>query len=73
MSWLFCCNPATLAAQELQAKITINHAQISGTEKSVFDNLQQARGQFVSGREWAQRQCQKKERIQWKFRLQVTK
>lgn len=28
-------------AQELQAKITINHAQISGTDNAVFDNLQQ--------------------------------
>ena len=54
MSWLFCCNPATLAAQELQAKITINHAQISGTEKSVFDNLQQTLEQR-SGRWWGWR------------------
>ena len=73
MSWLFCCNPATLAAQELQAKITINHAQISGTEKSVFDNLQQTLEQFVSDRQWTHLQFQKNERIQCNFNLQVTK
>ena len=73
MSWLICCNPATLAAQELQAKITINHAQISGTEKSVFDNLQQTLEQFVNDRQWTHLQFQKNERIVCNFNLQVTK
>ena len=73
MSWLFCCNPAPLEAQELQAKITINHAQISGTEKSVFDNLQQTLEQFVNDRQWTHLQFQKNERIQCNFNLQVTK
>ena len=73
MSWLFCCNPATLSAQELQAKITINHAQISGTDKSVFDNLQQTLEQFVNDRQWTHLQFQKNERIQCNFNLQVTK
>ena len=73
MSWLFCCNPAPLAAQELQAKITINHAQISGTEKSVFDNLQHTLEQFVNDRQWTHLQFQKNERIVCNFNLQVTK
>lgn len=73
MSWLFCCNPAPLAAQELQAKITINHAQISGTEKSVFDNLQQTLEQFVNDRQWTHLQFQKNERIVCNFNLQLTK
>ena len=60
-------------AQELQAKITINHAQISGTEKSVFDNLQQTLEQFVNDRQWTHLQFQKNERIVCYFNLQVTK
>ena len=28
-------------AQELQAKVTINHNQIQGTDASVFENVQQ--------------------------------
>ena len=60
-------------AQELQAKITINHAQISGTEKSVFDNLQQTLEQFVNDRQWTHLQFQKNERIACNFNLQVTK
>ena len=73
MSWLVCCNPAPLVAQELQAKITINHAQISGTEKGVFDNLQQTLQQFVNNRQWTHLQFQKNERIVCNFNLQVTK
>ena len=70
---LLCCSPSTISAQELQAKITINHAQISGTEKSVFDNLQQTLEQFVNGRQWTHLQFQKNERIICNFNITVTK
>ena len=43
--------PATADAQELQAKITVNHAQIEGTDASVFDNLQHTLEQFVNERQ----------------------
>lgn len=70
---LLCCNPSTISAQELQAKITINHAQISGTEKGVFDNLQQTLQQFVNNRQWTHLQFQKNERIICNFNITVTK
>lgn len=70
---LLCCNPSTISAQELQAKITINHAQISGTEKGVFDNLQQTLHQFVNNRQWTHLQFQKNERIICNFNITVTK
>ena len=38
VSAFICTN---LSAQELQAKIVINHNQIQGTDASIFDNLQQ--------------------------------
>lgn len=69
---LLCCCP-TISAQELQAKITINHAQISGTEKGVFDNLQQTLQQFVNNRQWTHLQFQKNERIICNFNITVTK
>lgn len=84
-SWLSCfspvslaggllyCSPSTISAQELQAKITINHAQISGTEKGVFDNLQQTLQQFVNNRQWTHLQFQKNERIICNFNITVTK
>ena len=70
---LLCCSPSTISAQELQAKITINHVQISGTEKGVFDNLQQTLQQFVNNRQWTHLQFQKNERIICNFNITVTK
>lgn len=70
---LLCCSPSTISAQELQAKITINHAQISGTEKGVFDNLQQTLQQFVNNRQWTHLQFQKNERIICNFNITITK
>ncbi len=70
---LLCCSPSAISAQELQAKITINHAHISGTEKGVFDNLQQTLQQFVNNRQWTHLQFQKNERIICNFNITVTK
>ena len=60
-------------AQELQAKITINHNQIQGTDKSVFENLQQTLEQFVNDSQLTNLQFQKNERIQCSFNITVTK
>lgn len=59
--------------QELNAKITINHNQISGTDASVFDNLQQTLTQFVNDRQWTSLQFAKNERITCNFNITVTK
>jgi len=68
------CSWGTAAhAQELQAKITINHNQIQGTDASVFDNLQQTLEQFVNDRQWTALQFQKNERIACNFNITVTK
>lgn len=63
----------TAQAQELNAKITINHNQISGTDASVFDNLQQTLTQFVNDRQWTNLQFAKRERITCNFNITVTK
>ena len=49
-----CCSLAALTttAQELNAKILVNHNQIQGTDASVFDNLRQTLEQFVNDRQW---------------------
>ncbi len=65
--------PATTNAQELQAKITINHNQISGTDVSVFENLQQTLQQFMDDKQWTNLQFQKNERIVCNFNITVTK
>ena len=63
----------SLKAQELQAKVTINHSQIQGTDASVFNNLQQTLEQFINDRQWTALQFQKNERIVCNFNLTVTK
>ena len=63
----------TAPAQELNAKITINHNQITGTDVSVFENLEQTLQQFVNDRQWTSLQFQKNERITCNFNITVTK
>ena len=70
MLWGF---TVSAGAQELQAKITINHSQIQGTDESVFENLQQTLEQFVNERQWTMLQFQKNERIACNFNITVTK
>lgn len=62
-----------LAAQELEAKININHSKVGTTDKSVFDNLQQTLEQFVNERQWTDLQFQKNERISCSFNITVNK
>lgn len=59
--------------QELNAKITINHNQIQGTDVSVFENLKQTLTQFVNEKQWTNMQFQKNERINCNFNITVTK
>ena len=60
-------------AQELQAKVNINHSQIQGSDVSVFENLQQTMEQFINERQWTELQFQPGERIQCSLNLTVTK
>ena len=62
-----------MQAQELQVKININHQQIQGTDKAVFDNLQETLQQFVNEKQWTALQFQENERIQCTFNITVTK
>jgi hypothetical protein len=62
-----------LQAQELQVKVNINHSQISGTDISVFENLQQSIEQFINERQWTPLQFQKNERIQGSLNITVIK
>ena len=65
--------PLLTIAQELEAKVTINHNQIQGTDASVFDNLKETLEQFINDKQWTQYQFQKNERISCNFNITVTK
>ena len=68
MSWVHPC-----LAQELQAKVTINHQQVQGTDVSVFEALQQTLEQFINDHQWTNLQFRKNERIVCNFNITVTK
>lgn len=71
-SWLLFCS-GSLLAQELQATVNINHAQIQGTDNTIFDNLQTTLMQFLNDRKWTALQFQKNERIACSFNITVNK
>ena len=60
-----------IAAQELNAKVTINHSQIQGTDVSVFETLQLSLEQFINERQWTDYQFQKHERITCNFNITI--
>lgn len=59
-------------AQELQAKVNVNHNQIQGTDNAVFENLQQTLERFINERQWTHLKFQKNERIVCNFNITVT-
>ena len=71
-SWLLFCS-GSLLAQELQATVNINHAQIQGTDNTIFDNLQTTLMQFLNDRKCTALQFQKNERISCSFNITVNK
>lgn len=64
---------APAAAQELDAKVNINHSKVGATDVSVFDNLEQTLNQFVNDRQWTDLQFQKNERISCSFNITINK
>lgn len=64
---------ADVHAQELDARISINHSQVQGTDASVFDDLEQNLTRYVNERQWTSMQFYKNERIQCSFNITVTK
>lgn len=74
----FCCSlcllrPMAAAAQELNAKVTVNHQQIQQTSTGVFEALETALKAFMNERQWTNLQFKPQERINCNFAITVTK
>ncbi len=63
----------SIHSQELQVKISINSSQVEGSDKSVFENLQQTLEQWMNDKQWTELQFQKNERISCSFNITVNK
>lgn len=63
----------TSAAQELQARLTVNASQISSqTDKKIFQSLQAALNTFLNNRKWTEDTYQATEKINCNFLLTIT-
>ena len=60
-----------IQAQELEAKVVVNHSKIQGTNTSVFTTLQDAMTEFLNTRKWSNLQYTARERIACSFNLIV--
>ena len=67
------CAGSHAAAQELDARVTINHQQVQGTNTSVFEALEKSLTDFLNDRQWTQYQFNRNERIQCSFAINVKK
>lgn len=65
--------PALTRAQELTARVSVNHQQVQGTSTSVFETLETALTQFINERQWTQMQFKPQERIACNFNITVKK
>lgn len=64
--------PFTARCQELNARVTINHSQIQGTDDAIFKELEQTLTQFINERQWTVLQFQRNERIGCNFNITVS-
>ena len=67
------CAGSHAAAQELDARVTINHQQVQGTNTSVFEALEKSLTDLLNDRQWTQYQFNRNERIQCSFAINVKK
>lgn len=58
-------------AQELEAKVVVNHSKIQGTDDAVFTTLQEAMTEFLNTRKWSNAQYTTREKIACSFNLIV--
>lgn len=70
---LLTCVARPARAQELNCKVSINHAQIQGTNTQVFSTLENALKEFVNERKWTNAQYAANERIACTMNITVKK
>lgn len=72
MACLLGCLPTLADAQELNARITVNHSQISTTHTSIFEALEKNLTRFMNERQWTGMKYQQNERINCTFSITIS-
>ena len=65
------CSLPLVHAQELEARVTINHTQIETTRTEVFDALQTKLTDFLNNHKWTEIPFRENEKIQCNFNITV--
>ena len=60
-----------VSAQELEARVTVNHSQIEGTRTDVFDALQTKLTDFLNNHKWTEIPFRENEKIKCNFNITV--
>lgn len=68
---LFCGNP--LLAQELRCSISVSSVQVQGSNRTIYETLQQALNEFVNQRTWTSHVYQTEERIECSMFINISK
>lgn len=69
---LFLLGLGAAMTQELNAKVTIEHRQVQGTNKQIFETLEKSLNEFLNGRQWTEGSYKKDEKIDCSFLLNIT-
>lgn len=62
----------TSVGQELNCDVQINSSQIAGSDKSIFDAMQQVIFSFVNNRKWTKHSYKNEERIECSILINIT-
>lgn len=63
----------SVAAQELEIRIQVSHAQLQGVDNSKYENMQKALNEFVTNQIWTNNVFKTEERIKCNMLLNITK
>ncbi|MDR0394229.1 MAG: DUF4835 family protein [Tannerella sp.] len=68
---LFVCTTGIVRSQELNAVLTINSDKVQGTNKQIFNTLQNALSEFINTKKWSTATFSPNERIDCNFTIIV--
>lgn len=69
---LLICLPALVSGQEFMCQVSVNAAQVEGSEKKVFQTLQTAVYEFINNRKWTNYVYRPEERIECSMLITIT-
>lgn len=73
LSILFMLAFATINAQELNCTVKVIHSQVQGSNKQIFETLENSITEFMNNTKWTEMQFQQEERIECTLNITVNK